>query len=124
MDEAESTDYSSHGKVFMGSVVTSGEGYMIATVIGDSSELGKINKALTDTSEEEERKDTSSLKLEGVAAGIGKLGVSAAAIAGILLNAILPGNDYSFGKHPEGDRSRGVYVMNSDRETEETEENK
>lgn len=40
----------------MGSVVTSGEGYMIATVIGDSSELGKINKALTDTSEEEERK--------------------------------------------------------------------
>ena len=61
----------------MGSVVTSGEGYMIATVIGDSSELGKINKALTDTSEEEERKDTSSLKLEGVAAGIGKLGVSA-----------------------------------------------
>ena len=41
-----------------------------------------------------------------------------------LLNAILPGNDYSFGKHPEGDRSRGVYVMNSDRETEETEENK
>ena len=84
MDEAESTDYSSHGKVFMGSVVTSGEGYMIATVIGDSSELGKINKALTDTSEEEERKDTSSLKLEGVAAGIGKLGVYAAAIAGIL----------------------------------------
>ena len=74
MDEAESTDYSSHGKVFMGSVVTSGEGYMIATVIGDSSELGKINKALTDTSEEEERKDTSSLKLEGVAAGIGKMG--------------------------------------------------
>ena len=51
MDEAESTDYSSQGKVFMGSVVTSGEGYMIATVIGDSSELGKINKALTDTSE-------------------------------------------------------------------------
>lgn len=34
--------------------------------------------------EEEERKDTSSLKLEVVAAGIGKLGVSAAAIAGVL----------------------------------------
>ena len=46
MDEAESTDYSSQGKVFMGSVVTSGEGYMIATVIGDSSELGKINKPI------------------------------------------------------------------------------
>lgn len=83
MDEALSTDYSSLCKVFMGSVVTSGEGYMTVTVIGDESELGKINKALTDN-DEEERKDTSSLKLEVVAAGIGKLGVSAAAIAGIL----------------------------------------
>lgn len=83
MDDAESTDYSSASKVFMGSVVTSGEAYMVATVIGDASELGKINKALTDN-EEEERKDTSSLKLEVVAAGIGKLGVSAAAIAGVL----------------------------------------
>lgn len=84
MDEAESTDYASSAKVFMGSVVTSGEAYMVATVIGDASELGKINKALTDDDEAEERKDTSSLKLEKVAAGIGKLGVSAAAIAGIL----------------------------------------
>ncbi len=84
LDEADSTDYSSVSKVFMGSVVTSGEGYIVATVIGDESELGKINKALTDDDEDEERKDTSSLKLEVVAAGIGKLGVSAAAIAGIL----------------------------------------
>lgn len=84
MDEAESTDYSSASKVFMGSVVTSGEAYMVATVIGDASELGKINKALTDDGAEEERKDTSSLKLEVVAAGIGKLGVSAAVIAGVL----------------------------------------
>ncbi|NLK37462.1 MAG: cation-transporting P-type ATPase [Epulopiscium sp.] len=84
MDEAESTDYSSTSKVFMGSVVTAGEAYMIATVIGDASELGKINKSLTDNNEEEERKDTSSLKLEVVAAGIGKLGVSAATIAGAL----------------------------------------
>ena len=83
MDEAESTDYSSSSKIFMGSVVTSGEAYMVATVIGDESELGKINKALTND-EEEERKDTSSLKLEVVAAGIGKLGVSAAALAGVL----------------------------------------
>ncbi|MDO4632384.1 MAG: cation-transporting P-type ATPase [Eubacteriales bacterium] len=83
MEEAESTDYASESKVFMGSVVTSGEAYMVATVIGDATELGKINKALTDDSEEE-RKDTSSLKLEVVAAGIGKLGVSAAAIAGVL----------------------------------------
>ncbi len=84
MDEALSTDYASENKVFMGSVVTSGEAYMVATVIGDASELGKINKALTDDDEEEERKDTSSLKLEKVAAGIGKIGVSAAAIAGVL----------------------------------------
>ena len=83
MDDADSTDYASESKVFMGSVVTSGEAYMVATVIGDDSELGKINKALTDN-EEEERKDTSSLKLEVVAAGIGKVGVSAAAIAGVL----------------------------------------
>ncbi len=84
MEEAESTDYASDSKVFMGSVVTSGEAYMVATVIGDASELGKINKALTDENEEDERKDTSSLKLEAVAGGIGKLGVSAAAIAGVL----------------------------------------
>lgn len=83
MEEADSTDYACESKVFMGSVVTSGEAYMTATVIGDDSELGKINKSLTD-SEEEERKDTSSLKLEAVAAGIGKLGVFAAAIAGVL----------------------------------------
>ena len=37
-----------------------------------------------------------------------------AAIAGILLNAILPGNDYEFGKNPDGDKSRGVYVSNTD----------
>lgn len=84
MDEADSTDYSSMSKVFMGSVVTSGEAYLVATVIGDDSELGKINKALTDDSDDDERKDTSSLKLEKVASGIGKLGVSAAAIAGVL----------------------------------------
>lgn len=84
MEDAESTDYASAYKVFMGSVVTSGEAYMVATVIGDASELGKINKALTDDNAEDERKDTSSLKLESVAAGIGKLGVSAAAIAGVL----------------------------------------
>ena len=33
-----------------------------------------------------------------------------AAIAGILLNAILPGNDYQFGVNPDGDQSRGVFV--------------
>ena len=33
-----------------------------------------------------------------------------AALAGIILNAILPGNDYEFGKNPDGDKSRGVYL--------------
>lgn len=84
MQDAESTDYSSPSKIFMGSVVTSGEAYMVVTVIGDDSELGKINKALTDDSEAEERKDTSSLKLEKVASGIGRVGISAAAVAGVL----------------------------------------
>jgi uracil permease len=37
-----------------------------------------------------------------------------AAIAGIVLNAILPGNDYEFGTNPKGDQSRGVYVTSSD----------
>lgn len=31
-----------------------------------------------------------------------------ASIAGILLNAILPGNDYEFGQNPVGDQNRGV----------------
>lgn len=88
MDDAESTDYSSESKIFMGSVVTSGEGFMVVTVIGDDSELGKINKALADV-DEDERQDTSSLKLEKVAAGIGKVGVTAAVIAGIL-SVVLP----------------------------------
>lgn len=35
-------------------------------------------------------------------------GLAIAAIAGILLNAILPGNDYVFGSNPEGDQNRGV----------------
>lgn len=41
-----------------------------------------------------------------------------AAIAGIFLNAILPGNDYEFGVNPSGDQSRGVFVKNSDSEEE------
>ena len=34
-----------------------------------------------------------------------------AAIAGILLNAILPGNDYHFGKNTEGDSSHGIDMI-------------
>ena len=32
-----------------------------------------------------------------------------AAICGIVLNAVLPGNDYEFGANPEGDKHRGVH---------------
>ena len=32
-------------------------------------------------------------------------GLAVAAIAGILLNAVLPGNDYQFGKSEQGDTS-------------------
>lgn len=92
MLNTESTDYGCKDKVFMGSVVTSGEAYMVATVIGDDSELGKINKSLTDT---EERMDTSSLKLQKVAAMIGKLGTAAATIA-VLLNIFMTVTDEGF----------------------------
>ena len=39
-----------------------------------------------------------------------------AAIAGIVLNAVLPGNDYEFGKNISGDISRGIGInpQNSD----------
>ena len=36
-------------------------------------------------------------------------GLAIAALAGILLNAILPGNDYEFGVKPEGDQNRGIH---------------
>ena len=32
-------------------------------------------------------------------------GLAIAALAGVILNAILPGNDYEFGKNAEGDAS-------------------
>lgn len=35
-------------------------------------------------------------------------GLAIAALAGIILNAVLPGNDYNFGEKPEADASRGV----------------
>ena len=37
-------------------------------------------------------------------------GLAIAALAGILLNAILPGNDYEFGVNPEGDQNRGIHA--------------
>jgi uracil permease len=41
-----------------------------------------------------------------------------AALAGIILNAILPGNDYRFGEDPEADASRGVDMRPHDLEAE------
>lgn len=37
-------------------------------------------------------------------------GLAIAAIVGIVLNAILPGNDYEFGTNVQGDKNRGVHV--------------
>ena len=41
-----------------------------------------------------------------------------AAIVGIILNAILPGNDYEFGKNPSGDINRAVSFNNPIEEEE------
>lgn len=83
-DEENSTDYASACKVFMGSVVTSGEAYMVATVLGDESELGKINQSLNE-SEEDEIKDATTSKLETLVGQIGKLGTLCGVLAGVLL---------------------------------------
>ncbi|MBQ3352617.1 uracil-xanthine permease [Candidatus Saccharibacteria bacterium] len=37
-------------------------------------------------------------------------GLAIASIVGIILNAILPGNDYEFGKDPRGDANRGLAI--------------
>ncbi len=52
-------------------------------------------------------------------------GLAIAAIAGIVLNAILPGNDYTFGTNKKGDINRGVGInpeINEEVEEEEEEE--
>ena len=38
------------------------------------------------------------------------MSLAIAAIAGIVLNAILPGKDYEFGANPEGDKNRGIHA--------------
>jgi calcium-translocating P-type ATPase len=83
-DLADSDDFSASCKVFMGSVVTSGEAYMVATVLGDKSELGKINQSLNEQ-EEDEVKDATTLKLEKLVAQIGKLGTACGVLAGVLM---------------------------------------
>lgn len=47
-----------------------------------------------------------------------------AALAGIILNAILPGNDYHFGENPDSDSSRGVDLRPRELEKELAEEYK
>jgi len=37
-------------------------------------------------------------------------GLAVAAIVGIVLNAVLPGKDYEFGKDPQGDTSVNFHV--------------
>ena len=41
-------------------------------------------------------------------------GIAVAALVGIVLNAILPGKDYEFGKDPKGDTSVNFEVGNND----------
>ena len=36
-------------------------------------------------------------------------GLAIAAIAGVVLNVVLPGNDYEFGVNPSGDQNRGIH---------------
>ena len=52
----------------------------------------------------------SGLTFELAGVSITLTGVAVAAIAGILLNIILPGNDYEFGVNASGDQHRGVSV--------------
>ena len=42
-------------------------------------------------------------------ASISLTGLAIAAIAGIILNAVLPGNDYEFGVNQSGDENRGIH---------------
>lgn len=52
----------------------------------------------------------SGLTFELAGVSITLTGLAVAAIAGILLNIILPGNDYEFGVNASGDQHRGVSV--------------
>lgn len=81
-EESETDNFNSKCKVFRGSVVSSGEAYIEATVVGDASELGKINQKLSE--EEEENKGAQAEKLEGVVKSINILGITAAILAGVL----------------------------------------
>ena len=50
------------------------------------------------------------LTFEAAGTSVTLTGLAIAAIAGVLLNVILPGNDYQFGKNLQGDINRGVAI--------------
>ncbi len=52
---------------------------------------------------------SSGLTFQVGGAAITLTGLAIAAIAGIVLNAVLPGKDYEFGANPEGDQNRGIH---------------
>ena len=46
--------------------------------------------------------------------------LAVASIAGIVLNAILPGNEYTFGENPTADENRGIHFFSTDKQEAET----
>ena len=58
---------------------------------------------------------SSGLTFEIAGTSITLTSLAIASIAGVLLNAILPGNDYEFGVNPEGDMNRGVTLKSRHR---------
>ena len=49
------------------------------------------------------------LTFQMAGASVTLTGLAIAAIAGILLNAVLPGNDYEFGINQTGDENQGIH---------------
>ncbi|MFQ6935446.1 MAG: calcium-translocating P-type ATPase, PMCA-type [Streptococcus salivarius] len=82
--EPDSSDLFTELKVFRGTVVTSGEGVMEATQIGDNTVLGSINTSLQEDSKDSPSKE----KLNKLAGNIGVLGYSAGA-AYLVINLVL-----------------------------------
>lgn len=52
---------------------------------------------------------SSGLTFRAAGASVTLTGLAIAAIAGIVLNAVLPGNDYEFGVSESGDQNRGIH---------------
>ena len=79
-EEPSGQDLFTELKVFRGSVVTSGEAVMEATVIGDETILGSINSSLQEDGKDSPSKE----KLNKLAGNIGVLGYSAGAAYSII----------------------------------------